>query len=212
MRRIHFLAPLTLACVAMLAGCGQQPAGNAANNSAVSNTNTNTAGSTAAAEAEVRKLMTDGAAALAKNDADAMAKIYSDNYMLVNLDGSVETREQRLNSLRNGDAKYTSFSYDEANVRVNPEGTGAVVIARANIKGTMRGKPIDAYYRVTQVYAKMKDGWKQVSAQATTITAAPTSGGEGLPTPVPANGLPTPTKPVGGLPTPEPGATSNANR
>jgi uncharacterized protein (TIGR02246 family) len=211
MRRIHFIAPLALACASLLAGCGQQPAVNTANNSAVSNTNTNTAGSTAAAEAEVRKLMADAAAALSKNDADAMAKIYSDNYMLVNLDGSVETREQRLNALRNGDVKYTSFSYDEPNIRVNPEGTGAIVIARANIKGTMRGKPIDAYYRVTQVYVKMKDGWKQVTAQATAITAAPTSAGEGLPTPAPGNGLPTPpTKPAAGLPTP--GATSNANR
>lgn len=208
-------ASLIAACAAalFLSACNQPTAVNNASNANVANTsNTNTAANTAAAEAEIRKLMETAAAALSKNDADAMDKIYGENFMLVNLDGSVETRAQRLNSLRTGEAKYTAFSYDETNIRINPEGNGAVAIARANIKGTMRGKPIDAYYRVTQVYAKTKDGWKQVSAQATAITGAATTAGEGLPTPNPSVGLPTPTKPVGGLPTPEPGATANANK
>ena len=211
MRRV----PLIAACAAalFLSACNPPAAVNNTSTANTANTaNTNTAANTAAAETEVRRLMDAAAAALSKNDADAMEKIYAPNYMLVNLDGSVETREQRLNSLRTGEAKYTSFSYDEANFRVNPEGNGVIVIARANIKGTMRGKSIDSYYRVTQVYSKMSDGWKQVTAQATAITRAASTAGEGLPTPNPSVGLPTPTKPVGGLPTPEPGATANANK
>src|SRR6476620_4106333 len=210
MRRLSLIT----ACAAalLLTACNPPAANNTGTANNVNTANTNTAGNTAAAETEIRRLMDAAAAALSKNDADAMDKIYAPNYMLVNLDGSVQTREQRLNSLRTGEAKYTSFSYDEANIRVNPEGNGAIVIARANIKGTMRGKPIDSYYRVTQVYSRMSDGWKQVTAQATAITGAASTAGEGLPTPNPSVGLPTPTKPVGGLPTPEPGATANANK
>lgn len=167
------LALMVFAIAALAGSCADGGNTNKpANATNTANTaNTNTAASAATAEADIKKLMETAAAALAKNDADAMDKIYGENYMLVNLDGSVETRAQRLDSIRSGTAKYTSFSYDEANIRVNPEATGAVVIARANIKGMMRGKPIDGYYRVTQVYSKTKDGWRQVSAQATAITA-----------------------------------------
>lgn len=164
---------------AFLAACGGYSANNAnyANNSRAANTanmaNTNMAASdNAAAEAEVRKLMDAAQAALAKNDADAMANIYADNYMLVNLDGTVQTKAERLASLRSGDAKYTSFSYSEPNIRISPGGDDAVVIAKLSMKGSMRGKPVDGDYRVTQVYSKTKDGWKQISAQATAITAA----------------------------------------
>ncbi|MCA1609021.1 MAG: nuclear transport factor 2 family protein, partial [Acidobacteria bacterium] len=97
--------------------------------------------------------------------------IYADNYMLVNLDGGVQTKAERLASLRSGEAKYTAFSYSEPNIRVNPEGTGAVVIAKLAMKGTFRGRPSDGDYRVTHVYSKMNGVWKQVSAQATAITA-----------------------------------------
>jgi len=108
--------------------------------------------------------------ALAKNDADAMEKIYADNYMLVNLDGSVQTKAERLAALRSGDTKYTSFNYSEPNIRVKPDGTAAVVIARLTMKGTTKGKPMDGDYRVTQVYGKMPDGvWRQITAQATRI-------------------------------------------
>ena len=83
--------------------------------------------------------MDAGQAALSKNDADAMDKIYADNYTLVNTDGSVQTRAERLASLRSGEAKYTSFNYSEPNIRVNPEGNGAVVIAKISMKGTLKG-------------------------------------------------------------------------
>jgi uncharacterized protein (TIGR02246 family) len=173
---------LILFAALLLGACGA-PAGNntAANNS--TNTNTNKAAAntatapvnTAAVEAEVKKLMDTGAAALAKNDADAMDKIYNDNYMLVNIDGSVQTKAERLASLRSGAAKYTEFSYSEPNIRVKPDGTAAVVIAKLTMKGTLNGKPADGEYRVTQVYGKVEDGsWKQITAQATKIEAGST--------------------------------------
>ena len=149
------------------------PAANNASTKPANTANTNTASTapvdTKADEAAVKKLMDDAAAALSKNDADAMDKIYADNYMLVNIDGSLQTRAERLAALKSGDVKYTSFTYSEPNLRFNPEGTGCVVIAKLSMKGTSKGKSIDGDFRVTQVYRKGKDGWKQVTAQATKI-------------------------------------------
>ena len=178
---------LILFAALLLGACGA-PAGNntTANNSttntanankAAANTATASAADMSAAETAVKKLMDDGATALAKNDADAMDKIYNDNYMLVNIDGSVQTKAERLAALRSGTAKYTAFSYSEPNIRVKPDGTSAIVIAKLNMKGTFNGKPTDGEYRVTQLYGKIADGsWKQITAQATKIdsgTASP---------------------------------------
>ena len=160
----------------VLAGCNDSAATNSSAKPAnAANAASNAApapADPAAAQADIKKLMDTAAAALGKNDADAMEKIYADNYMLVNTDGSVQTKAERLASLRSGEAKYTAFSYSDANIRVNPEGNGAIAIAKLSMKGTMRGKATDGDYRVTQVYSKTKDGWKQVSAQATKIEAA----------------------------------------
>lgn len=144
-----------------------KPANAPANNAAA----TAPAANPAAVEAEIKKLVNDQAAALAKNDADALDKLYSDNYMLVNLDGSVQNKADRLASIRSGDTKFESFTYDEVTVRSNPEGTGAVSIARATATGKNKGVAIPAnrQIRVTQVWSKMKEGWRQVSGHATTM-------------------------------------------
>ncbi|MGI8813173.1 MAG: nuclear transport factor 2 family protein [Pyrinomonadaceae bacterium] len=163
-----------IAALLIFNACGGTATNSNTNVTVNTNANMNSAGSTAAAETEIKHLMDTAQTALAKNDADAMDKIYADNYMLVNLDGSVQTRAERLESLRSDDTKYTAFAYDEPNIRVNPEGNGAVAIARITMKGTSKGKPIDGTFRVTQVYSRTKDGWRQVSAQATAITGGAT--------------------------------------
>ena len=78
--------------------------------------------------------------------------------MLVNLDGSVQNREERLNSMKSGDTKFDSFAYDEINVRSNPEGTGAVAIARATATGTNKGRKIEGSDSSDAGLAK-DEGW-----------------------------------------------------
>ena len=179
MKKIFF-ASMMFIIAAFSMACDPGAGNNTANkpaNAPANNANANAAPAvnTAAIEADLKKMVTDMGASLAKNDADALDKMYSDNYMLVNLDGSVQTKAERLASFRSGETKFESFVYDEISVRTNPEGTGAVVIARATAKGTNKGKPLGGAVRVTQVWSKTKDGWKAVSGQATQITAAPAS-------------------------------------
>ena len=164
---------LALVSMAFFSACnpaannGNKPANAPANNSAA----TAPVANSAAVETEIKKLVADTATALGKNDVDALDKMYADNYMLVNLDGSVQNKAERLGSFKSGETKFESFVYDEVNVRSNPEGTGAVVVARALAKGMNKGVAIPAnrYIRVTQVWSKTKDGWRQVSGQATEI-------------------------------------------
>jgi hypothetical protein len=136
---------IALTATALFAiSCGGQEAGNNANkpSNTANAANANIAGNTAAAEAEVRKIIDTTQAALSKNDAEAMDKIYADNYMTVNIDGSVQTRAERMASLRSGDTKYDSFAFSDTNIRVNPEGNGAVAITVLAMKGNVQGQAV----------------------------------------------------------------------
>lgn len=174
MLKSYFVSATLIGTSLLFVSCGDQGGGNASNKPTNTANNSSNAApaNTAAVEADIKKLVNDTAAALAKNDVATLEKTYSDNYMLVNLDGSVQNKTDRLASFRTGETKFESFVYDEVNVRTNPEGTGAVVIARAAAKGTNKGKPVSSSVRVTQVWSKTKDGWRQVSGHATTITDA----------------------------------------
>ena len=168
MKKIIVLAAIAFYGLALIS-CGE--ANVAPKNTAVSNNSAPTTSSPATsanAEADVKKLVKDVETALSKNDADALEKIYAPDYSLVNSDGSLSTRAERLASIKSGDTKYESFSYSD--VTVTPYGDTAVVRAIANLKGTNRGKAIDGKLRVVTFWVKGKDGWRQVSGQATPIS------------------------------------------
>jgi ketosteroid isomerase-like protein len=173
MKRILFaLSALIIAF--FFVACRDQGTANKPANAGATNANAATATTpvnTSAIETDIKKLITDYAASTAKNDAAAYDKTTTDNFMFVSNDGSVQTKAERIASMKSGETKYETLTYDEVTVRVNAEGDGAVAIGKATVKGTNIGKPIDATVRVTQVWSKTKDGWKMASLQATNITA-----------------------------------------
>jgi len=89
-------------------------------------------------EAEIKKLMDTAQAALQKGDADAMEKIYADNYSIVNVDGTKQTKAERLASIRSGEVKYTAFAYSDANIVITPDGNSANVTVKLAMKGRSR--------------------------------------------------------------------------
>lgn len=177
MRKILLVLATVTAASLLLVSCGDPGAGNTGNRpanaaNAANNAATAPAANAAAIETEIKKLANDGVAAITKGDTAVIDKMWADNYMFIPQDGSVTTKAQRIDSMKSGDSKIESLAYDEMSVRSNPEGTGAILIGRATVKGTNMGKPVDGQFRFTQVWSKSKDGWRQVSGQITPITAA----------------------------------------
>ena len=173
MKKIIFVT-LSLVLATFLAACGDQGSANKPGNVPANTANANkpaAAVDTAAIESDVKKLVTEYAAAMAKNDMAAFDKSTTDNFMFVGNDGTVSTKAERMESMKSGATKYESLTYDDLTVRVKPEGDAAIVIGKATVKGMNMGKPIDGANRVTQVWGKTKDGWKMVTLQATAITA-----------------------------------------
>lgn len=179
MRTTLSLFAMLLAASLFITGCGSPDTGaNNASNKATNATNVsnaNTGANAAAIETDIKKQVADMAAALQKGDSAYFEKLYTDNYMFVGPDGSVASGKDRIASMKSGQTKYETITYDDVSVRSNAEGNGAVSISIATVKGVNLGKPVDGKYRVTHVWSKTKDGWRLASGQTTPITAAATS-------------------------------------
>ena len=172
MRKIFLTISMLIAASFVFTSCGA-PAANNTGNKPANNANTAAPAADAAAiETEIKKMAGEMSATMAKNDVATIEKFFADNYMFVNQDGTVSTKAQRMEAIKSGSSKLESLAYDEMSVRNNPEGTGAILIGRATVKGMNMGKPTDGQYRFTQVWSKSKDGWKLVSGQITLIAAA----------------------------------------
>ncbi len=118
-------------------------------------------------EQAVRQLLNEVSAALGRNDAAALDRIYADNYTLVNESGELTTKAPRLAAIRSGELKYESASFDEVNVRLY--GDTAVITYRVTSKGQLKGQTIGGQFRATSTYMKMKGRWQLIAAQVTRI-------------------------------------------
>lgn len=169
-----FFTLMTLALASFLIACGDTPAGNTGSkptNAAAANSNPAPPADPKAAEAEVRKVMEALKAGLSANNADAMDKIYADNYTFIGNDGMMMTKAERLAALRSGELKYASIAYTEEKITVNPDGNSAVGIYKFTATGTLKGKPMDGDSRTTGTFIKTKDGWRLMTAANVKIGA-----------------------------------------
>jgi ketosteroid isomerase-like protein len=119
-------------------------------------------------EQAVRQLLNEASAALGRNDAAALVRIYADYYTLVNVSGVLSTKAPRLAAIKSGELKYESVSFDEVNVRLY--GNTAVATFRVTSKGQSKGQEIGGQFRATSTYVKMKGRWQLVAAQVSRIT------------------------------------------
>lgn len=146
-----------------------------AGNKPANTTTVNTTTSTTTTDADVRKLLSDLEAAVSKNDAAALDKIYSDDYTFIGPDGKFYTKAQRLDSIRSGDTKAESIKFDD--VKVQSYGDTAVVTTNVALKGKMQGKDVNGTGESTIVFSKVSGNWRVVHGHAsvsgpTTKTAA----------------------------------------
>lgn len=175
MRKLILLAA-AIAAAMLTSACA--PATGDATNKATNSTaapaaNTNAKPvDTASIETEIKKLVSEAAVSMSKNDAAAFEKATVDTYKFISPDGRISTKAERVASMRSGDTKYESVVYDDVSVNVNPYGTGAIVTGRATVKGVNMGQKVDGQFRITQIWRKSDGGWKMAHGHATAIAAA----------------------------------------
>jgi ketosteroid isomerase-like protein len=117
---------------------------------------------------EIDQLETHWRDAVIKADIAAMDALLADDYMAILPNGTLQTKEQTLASLRSGATHLTDITVSDRRVRFY--GTTALVTSRTVVTGTSDTSPISGSYRYTRVYVRDQQGkWKIVSFEASRI-------------------------------------------
>jgi ketosteroid isomerase-like protein len=117
---------------------------------------------------EIDSLEDEWRSAILTSDTKAMDSLLADDYMAITPSGTIQSREDALDSLRAGRIRFTSLSITDRRVRFY--GTTAVVTSLADIQATTPDGPVTGSYRYTRVYVKDPQGaWKIVSFEASHV-------------------------------------------
>lgn len=120
-------------------------------------------------EAAARQLLSDVASALTKSDADALEKLYADDFTLINPMGILMTKSQSLGGIRSKAVKFETFVHDDLKIRIYQN--SAVATALVRVTGTNNGKDMATTSRNTMVLVKINGKWRLAATQATATAA-----------------------------------------
>lgn len=118
-------------------------------------------------EQAVRQTLNDLAAALGKNDAAALDRIYADDYIFVGDTGMIMTKAERIAAFKSGDLKYESINIEV--MKIHLFGDTAVAITRITTKFAPGLKFTDGKFITTATFVKIKGRWQLVAAGNTRI-------------------------------------------
>ena len=124
------------------------------------------ADSRAADEKAVADLDTQYQAAVENNDAETMARILLDDFVLVVGNGTVYNKADLIKSARDKEFVWEHQVEDPGTQKVRVHGDTAVVTARLWLKGTSGGKPIDKKLWFSDTYVRTPQGWRYFFGQA----------------------------------------------
>ena len=122
-----------------------------------------------AIEKQIRQLNTDEHDAFMKNDADALAKIWSDDFVVTNPFNQFVTKQQVLALVKNGVLAFKSYDRNIEYVK----NYGDTVIVAGSETCVWSGKiPLagqESKLRFTQVWRKQRGKWQEVARHANII-------------------------------------------
>src|SRR6266478_2699343 len=108
-------------------------------------------------------------AALLSRDLDTLATLYADDYMLVRPDGSVLSKDEVLNDLREGGLTFKSIEVKNVNVRVH--GTAALLTAESWTATSTLGQEARAHIRLLAMYVTDSNGLRLTHFQSVLLHA-----------------------------------------
>jgi uncharacterized protein (TIGR02246 family) len=125
-------------------------------------------GGTSQAQQEILKALQEASEATPRNDADAVARILSDDSLFVIYNGALQiNKDSQVESLRTGFMRFSAAAVQDVVVRVY--GDSAVVIKRRKQVATVGGRTRPGDVRMTNVWVKRQGRWQEVFVQVTPI-------------------------------------------
>lgn len=106
--------------------------------------------------------------ALVQRNVSAMDGLLADDYFAITPNGTVQSKDQTLASLRSGTVRIKTLEVSDRKVRFY--GQTAIVTSRAELHGSNADGDLSGSYRYTRVYVRDAQGkWKIVSFEASRI-------------------------------------------
>jgi ketosteroid isomerase-like protein len=103
--------------------------------------------------------------ALVRSDWKAVERMYADDLIFTNADGSVTHKLDEVAAVRSGDIKMDSIEMSDE--RVQDFGDVAVTTGEVVEKGRYKTADLSGTYRFTDVWAKRNGRWQLVAGQET---------------------------------------------
>ncbi len=118
-------------------------------------------------EQELIRLANIWVEAEVKGDTAAMAPLWAEDFTYSNSVGTVDSKSQALATMRAGDLKITSSTYDHIDARVY--GDAGVTTGVASLKGHYKTTDISGKYRFTDTWIKRDGRWQCVATHASKV-------------------------------------------
>jgi ketosteroid isomerase-like protein len=119
------------------------------------------------AEQELARLENAWSTAIGNRDTTALSRLYAAEYIDIDQDGVVWSRDQDLANVATGDYRQASFSLTD--LRIHIYGDAAVVNGLNTVTAAFRGRDVSGAYRFTDVFVKREGRWQCVSTQGTLV-------------------------------------------
>jgi ketosteroid isomerase-like protein len=117
---------------------------------------------------EIDKLEDAWRSAIMTQNSKAMGALLADDYMAITPSGTLQNKDEALQSLGSGRVHFSTLNISDRKVRFY--GSTAVVTSFADIDATTAEGPITGSYRYTRVYVRNAQGqWKIVSFEASRV-------------------------------------------
>ena len=124
------------------------------------------------AETEVMDVTQQTCEAFRARDLAALEKLLAAEFVLVDSQGTVQSRAQNIDEVRKGDPVYEIFRNLDMTARVYGERQDAAVVQGiTHVKGTSGGKSFEGRLRFTDTLVKRDGRWQLVVSQASKLPA-----------------------------------------
>jgi ketosteroid isomerase-like protein len=117
---------------------------------------------------ELLKLEKQFAAAIVKNDPEAIGRFVADDWIIINADGGIIDKARFLDVIKSGALTHEMMESDDIRVRIY--GESAVVTGLVRTKGKFMGQDFSTHERATDVFIKHDGRWRCVLSQLTRFT------------------------------------------
>ena len=119
-------------------------------------------------EKEILEVESKFGEAMIQNDVEAIGRILSDDWIIIDPEGGVVDKSRFLDVIRSGALKHEAMDSEDIRVRTYPNTTTVTAVTHTRTK--YLGKEFTTHERATDVFVKKDERWQCVLTHLTTLT------------------------------------------